>query len=188
MGFLSQFELDKIGFKCVGKKVQISDKACFYNPASISIGDHTRIDDFCILSAGEGGIEIGKHVHVACYCSLIGAALIKLCDFVGISGRTSVYSSNDDYSGSYLTNPTIPNEYKNITSKEVILEKHVLTGVGTVILPGVRIEMGAVVGAHSLVKTDCQPFMIYCGNPAVSVRERSRELLKLEENFYRSGR
>ena len=139
MGFLSETELKQIGFKHLGKGVKVSSKISIYNPANICIGDHTRIDDFCILSAGEGGIEIGKYAHVACYCSLIGAALIKLGDFVGISGRTSIYSSNDDYSGRFLTNPNIPDQFKNVNTREVILEKHVLVGVGTVILPGVHI-------------------------------------------------
>jgi galactoside O-acetyltransferase len=183
MSFLSETELEKIGFKCLGENVKISDKAVFYNPAKISIQDYTRVDDFCILSAGKGGIEIGRYVHIACYCSLIGSALIKLDDFVGISGRTSIYSSNDDYSGDYLTNPNIPDELKNVTSKEVVLEKHALTGVGVVVLPGVRIKEGAVVGAHSLVKDDCEPFMIYVGNPAKRIKERSKKLLELEYKF-----
>ena len=39
---------------------------------------NSRIDDFCVLSAGEGGIEIGDYVHVAVFCMLIGAGKIKL--------------------------------------------------------------------------------------------------------------
>jgi galactoside O-acetyltransferase len=183
MSFLSETELNQIGFKYLGKNVKISDKSVFYNPARISIQDHTRIDDFCILSAGKGGIEIGRYVHIACYCSLIGSAPIKLQDFVGISGRTSIYSSNDDYSGNYLTNPNIPDKFKNVTSKEVVLEKHALTGVGVVVLPGVRIKEGAAVGAHSFVKRDCEPFMVYAGNPTKAIKERSRKLLDLERIF-----
>ena len=181
MSFLSETELNLIGFKCLGVDVKISDKAVFYNPARISIQDHTRIDDFCILSAGKGGIEIGRYVHIACYCSLIGSALIRLDDFVGISGRSSIYSSNDDYSGDYLTNPNIPARFKNVTSKKVILKKHVLVGVGSIILPGVCISEGAAVGAHSLVKDSCDAFMIYVGNPAKAVKERSKKLLGLEK-------
>lgn len=183
MGFLTEGQLSQMGFKAVGKNVKLSDKASIYNPANIVIHNNVRIDDFCILSAGEGGIEIGNYVHIACYCSLIGNARICLEDFTGVSGRSSIYSSNDDYSGDFLTNPNIPDAFKNVTNREVVLEKHVIVGVGTVILPGVRIGEGAAVGAHSLVKKNCVPFMIYCGNPAVPIRERSQKLLSLEQKF-----
>ena len=112
MAFLSERELANMGFRCLGANVKISDKVSIYNPRKITVKNNVRIDDFCILSAGDDGIEIGNYVHIACYCSLIGSASIKLDDFVGISGRTSIYSSNDDYSGHFLSNPNIPEKYK----------------------------------------------------------------------------
>lgn len=186
MAFLTEEKLSQMGFKYIGKNVKISDKASIYNLAKITIGNNVRIDDFCILSAGVGGIEIGDFVHIACYCSLIGNARIHLGEFTGISGRVSIYSSNDDYSGNFLTNPNIPERFKNVTSQEVVLGKHALVGVGTIILPGVRIGEGAAVGAHSLVKKNCAPFMIYGGNPAMPIKERSRKLLELERLFLES--
>src|SRR5438874_7552631 len=103
MAFLSQLQLEAIGFLSLGKNVQLSEKAAIYGADRISIGDNSRIDDFCVLSAGEGGINIGRHVHVACLCSCIGAAQIELHDFSGISSRTAIYSSSDDFSGEFLT-------------------------------------------------------------------------------------
>src|SRR5882672_8401994 len=111
MAFLSQEQLDAVGFKRLGKNVQVSDKAVFYNPSKISIGDNSRIDDFCILSAGEGEFHIGRHVHIACYVSLIGKNAILLEDFAGLSSRVSIYSSSDDFSGNYMTGPTVSEEY-----------------------------------------------------------------------------
>lgn len=54
MGFYSREQLEKIGFKSLGKNVLISDKSSIYSPENISIGNNVRIDDFCILSAGGG--------------------------------------------------------------------------------------------------------------------------------------
>ena len=48
-------ELEAIGFAQLGENVKISKKASIYGAANISIGNHVRIDDFCIISAGEGG-------------------------------------------------------------------------------------------------------------------------------------
>lgn len=74
MGFLSRDKVEAMGFARVGKNVKISDKASFYNPSNISIGDNTRIDDFCILSAGQGGIQVGSYIHIGCYSSFLGNA------------------------------------------------------------------------------------------------------------------
>ena len=183
MSFLTKRDVSFIGFKFIGNNVCISSKASFYNPARISIGDNSRIDDFCILSAGTGGITIGKYVHIACHSYLIGRGAITLEDFSGISGRVAIYSSNDDYSGNSLTNPTVPEIYKNVSSGEVVLRKHAIVGAGAVILPNVEIDVGAVVGALSLVKENCEEFGVYAGIPAKMIAKRRRNLLELEKEF-----
>lgn len=58
MGFYSREQLEKIGFKVLGENVLISDKTSIYSPENISIGNDVRVDDFSILSAGEGGTLI----------------------------------------------------------------------------------------------------------------------------------
>ncbi|MAX32701.1 MAG: galactoside O-acetyltransferase [Halomonadaceae bacterium] len=180
MAFLSRKKLEGIGFAKLGSNVLISDKASFHNPGKISIGNNVRIDDFCVISAGEGGVELGDYIHIAVFSSLIGAGKIKLFDFVNISSRVSVYSSNDDYSGSGLTNPMVPDEFKNVRSAAVQLKKHVIVGSGSVILPGVTLHEGAAVGALSLISKDCEEYKVYSGVPAMVVKPRRKDLKVLE--------
>ncbi len=181
--FLSQKKLKKIGFKFLGRNVLLSAKASIYNPAKISIGDNSRIDDFCILSGGDDEIVIGRHVHLACYVALLGKNRILVDDFSGISARVSIYSSNDDYSGKALTGPTVDPKYVNVKSADVIIKKHVIIGAGSVILPGVTIHEGGAVGALSLVTKDVDEFCIVSGNPAKFLKDRSREILVLEQRL-----
>ena len=61
-------ELHAIGFKEVGQDVQISRRASIYNPHVITLGDHVRVDDFCVLSGGTG-IQLGSHIHIGCFCN-----------------------------------------------------------------------------------------------------------------------
>lgn len=183
MAFLPRHELEKLGFASLGVDVSISDKASLYNTGRISIGSHVRIDDFCILSGGPGGIEIANYVHIAAYSSLIGAGKIILSDFSNLSSRVSIYSSNDDYTGASLTNPTIPENYKDVTHKDVMVGRHVIIGSGSIVLPGVILEEGVAVGALSLVMKRCEAFSIYAGNPAKRIKGRSRELLEVERRF-----
>ncbi len=183
MALLNGDAIKAMGFASVGENVRISDRASFYNTANITLGSNVRIDDFCVLSAGVGGIQIGRHVHIAVYSSLIGAGKITLSDFCNISSRVSVYSSNDDYSGSTMTNPTVPSEYTGVTHADVFLGKHVIVGSGSVILPGVTLEEGVAVGALSLITRNCGAFGIYAGNPAKRIKERKRDLLEVERAF-----
>ncbi len=186
MAKLEMSVIKSMGFASIGKNVTISDKTSFYNCSNISIGHNVRIDDFCVLSAGDGGIIIGNNIHIAVYSSLIGAGKITLSDFSGLSSRVSIYSSNDNYSGATMTNPTIPSEYTGVTHADVYLGKHSGVGSGSIILPGVTLEEGAAVGALSLVTKDCKAFGIYLGVPARFIKKRKCDLLELEKDFLSS--
>jgi galactoside O-acetyltransferase len=152
MAFLTFDQIVDMGFRSCGENVLVSDKASIYGASRISLGHHVRIDDFCILSAGDEGIEIGNYVHIGCYSSLIGQGKISLGNFSGISSRVSIYSSSDDYSGKTLTNSTIPEAFKNVDHRSVHIGRHAIIGSGSVVLPGVEIGEGCAVGALSLVK------------------------------------
>ena len=180
---LSRDALEAMGFAALGEDVQISERASIYGASRIRIGSHVRIDDFCVLSAGAGGIELGNYIHIAAYCSLIGAGAIRLADFSGLSARVSIYSSSDDYSGAVMTNPTVPAEYTGVKHGPVTLYKHVIIGCGSVVLPHVNLHEGVAIGALSMVYKDCQAFGIYAGNPARRVSERRRDLLDLEKKL-----
>ena len=82
--FYTPDELKKLGFKAFGQEVYISKKASFYSPEKITLGNHVRIDDFCILS---GEISIGNYVHISAFNALYGKAGIKIGNFCGISPR-----------------------------------------------------------------------------------------------------
>ena len=91
--FYTESELHNFGFESVGSNVKISKKTSIYNPKKIKIGNNVRIDDFCVISAGKGGIEIGNNVHIAIFCSLIGQERIVMNNFSGLSSRVSIYST-----------------------------------------------------------------------------------------------
>jgi galactoside O-acetyltransferase len=183
MGFHSRAALERMGFAALGRDVQVSELASLHGTARIALGDEVRIDDFCVLSAGAGGISIGRNVHIAVFCSLIGGGRITLDDFSGLASRVAIYSSNDDYSGKFMTNPTVPAEFTGVENGPVHLGRHAIVGAGSVILPGLTLEDGVAVGALSLVNRNCQAFGIYAGRPARRLGDRSRQLLDLEQRF-----
>jgi galactoside O-acetyltransferase len=183
MAMLSPEAVHQLGFASVGEHVQISDRASFYGVDRIVVGNNVRIDDFCVLAAGVGGILIGDYVHIAVGSSLVGAGKITLSDFSGLSSRVAIYSSSDDYSGATLTNPTVPTEFTGVTHGDVHLGKHVIVGSGSVILPSVTLEIGVAIGALTVIAKSCVAFGIYSGNPARRISERRQDLLELESRL-----
>lgn len=178
--FYTQSELQKIGFKSLGQNVLISDKCSIYSPQNIEIGDNVRIDDFCIISPSTS-LKIGNYVHIGCYASIIGAGEVVIEDYCGISGRVSIYSSNDDYTGLYMTNPMVPKEYTKVTHAPVIIKKHSIIGAGSVVLPNTIVNEGVSVGSLSLLNGEYEEFSVYTGVPAKKIRNRQKRFLKYEQ-------
>ncbi len=183
MGFFAREELEKMGFASLGIEVRISKKVSIYNPHLISIGNHVRIDDFAIISPTEATFKIGNYVHIAAHCMVIGREKITLSDFSGLSGRVTIYSSSDDYSGEFLTNPTVPEEFTNVQSAPVSLGRHVIVGAGSIILPNVDIGMASAISAMSLVTRNIPEEVIAAGIPCRVVKKRSSRLLDLEKRL-----
>jgi acetyltransferase-like isoleucine patch superfamily enzyme len=179
--FLSQVELARIGFKQLGVDLKISRNAVFYGVEFISIGDQSRIDDFSIISASDTGeVQIGKFVHLGVSVNLFGNSGITIGDYSGISPGTKLFSESDDFSGDFLTNPTIQKHLRNVKSGSIELGEHSIIGSTCVVLPGVFIGEGAAVGALSLVNKSLDKWCIYSGVPARKLKERNRGLLELK--------
>lgn len=173
--FFSREELLGIGFQSVGENVLISRFARFYSVRSISIGNHVRIDDFCILS---GDINIGSYVHISAFCAMYGRFGITMGDYSGLSPRTTVFSATDDFSGDHLIGPMVPQECIHVIGGGVSIGKHCQLGASNVVLPAVTIGEGVATGALTLVNRDLNPWSVYLGIPARFHAARSRDLLK----------
>ena len=65
-----------------------------------------------------------------------------------------------------------------------VIGNDVWIGQNAVILPGVKIEDGAIIGANSVVGTKVAPYTIVAGNPAKVIRKRfDEELVDLMLRF-----
>lgn len=183
--YLSPRDLSRLGLASCGRDVRISRRAAIHCPAGVHVGSHVRIDDFAMLTGGHDAttVRIGDHVHIAAHAALYGGGGITIEEYVTVSGRSSVYSVTDDYSGEVMTNPTVPEAFTGVIRLPVRLRRHVVVGAGSVILPGVTVGEGSAIGAMTLVTRSLDPWGIYVGVPARLLRARSRGLLALEAAF-----
>lgn len=172
--FLSEEEIQKMGFKKTGSNLYISRNAQFYSPESIELGSNVRIDDFCILT---GNIKIGNNIHISAYTALFGRKGIELMDYSGLSPRCTLFSETDDFSGNYLVGTMARPESRNIIGEKIIIGKFSQIGSSCVILPGVTVHEGVAVGAMSLINHDLESWSIYKGVPAKFHKRRSQKLL-----------
>lgn len=170
-----------MGFKSLGTNVLISSKASIYNPELIEIGNHSRIDDFCVIS---GKVTIGRNVHIAVFCNVAGGEKgIVFSDFAGLAYGCHVFTQSDDYSGRTLTNPTVPAKYRREFKKAVVIGRHSIVGTNSLIFPGVILAEGTSIGALSMVTKSTEEWSIYFGSPAKRLKARKRDLLELEKKY-----
>jgi galactoside O-acetyltransferase len=175
--FMTIAELDAVGFCSIGSNVLISRHTCIHGAENMRLGSNVRIDDFCFLS---GKLTFGSHVHIAAGVYLYGSlAGIEFEDYTTTAPRVTIHADSDDYSGAFMTNPTVSKEYTNVRHAPVLIQQHSIIGSGCIILPGVTLGEGSAVGAMSLVLDDTNPWTINHGVPCRESKARSRELLAL---------
>jgi galactoside O-acetyltransferase len=152
--FYTAQELRDFGFSAVGTQVRISRKASLYE-ISGTIGNHVRVDDFCIL---KGRLEIGSHVHICGFCSVSGVCgMVRLGDFSTLANRVSVYTGSDDYRADALSSSTVPADCVVTITGDVTLARAALIGAHSVILPGTVVGEAAAIGALCLVRGAIPP-------------------------------
>jgi galactoside O-acetyltransferase len=172
------------GFKSLGSNVRIAKTCTIIGAENISIGDNVRIDGYCTLvAAGSGFIHFGSYIHMGGYCVLLAGEGITFEDFSGLAWGVQLYTHSDDFTGKFMTNPTVPSKYTGVTGGPIVLKRHVIVGASSVILPKVTLGEGVAVGALSLVTRSLPEWGVYGGIPAKHIKIRKKQLLELERSF-----
>lgn len=162
--------------------VHINRTVQLFNAKSIRIGNNVRIDAYCILV---GPITIGDFVHIGATTSKFGSEPLIVEPFANVSSRVSFFTENDDYTDGFMAGPMVPPDLRKVSKGKITLKKHSIIGCGTVVLPGVTLDVGASVGALSLVNKSVPYLWCVTGNPARKICLRDDKLLELEKEFLR---
>lgn len=186
MSYLTQEELKRLNLKYCGKNVMVSSLARIYAPEKVELHDYCRIDDFCVLT---GRVTLGRHVHLALYTHIGGTDFgVTMEDHSECAYRCAVITHSSDYTLATLHSPSVPEAYKSGRAGAVLIRKYCLIGYNSLVMPGVTLEEGCSFGAFSYINKSTQPWGLYSGNPAVRIRENSKECVRLAQKLEKEQR
>ncbi len=134
----------------------------------IIIEDNVSIDDGCRLVAANNAIlKVGRSVKIGLYSVFNCGEDVVIGEKVLISGFCYIQSSNHGTKkGKYIQD-------QKHTYGKIKIGSDVWLGGHVTVLPGVKIEKGAVVGAKAVVTGDIPSFCIYGGVPSKKIGKRT---------------
>lgn len=127
-----------------------------------------EVEDGCAIERGvrittKGGLSIGAHTNVNRGCLLDGRGGLRIGRWVNISPDVRLVTADHD--------PQSPEFAGRLGAVEV--GDRAWLALGAVILPGARIDEGALVAAAAVVRGHVPARTIVAGNPAVAVGTRA---------------
>ncbi len=114
----------------------------------VSLGEGSSVSNNSVLSGGQAGIHIGRHVMIAPNCCL-----------VGFNHGTALGAG--------------PIALQPLVEALIRIEDDVWIGANSTITAGVTIHSGAIVAANAVVTRDVGPNEIVGGTPAKLIRLRT---------------
>lgn len=186
--YLSRMVLNKIGRgSLIGYGFSVK------SPKSVSIGEGTLIDDYCLFNAKttsmkglkignkcvigimsfittgyDGHVLIQDNVHVnGPDTHILGMGGVSIGENGRIGARVSIISANHVFK-----ERDILIKDQGTIAKGIIIEEDVWLGTGVIVLDGVTIHKGAVVGAGAIVTKDIPEYAVAVGVPAKIVKFR----------------
>ena len=161
--------LDVNKIKTLGENVIFERDVRVFHPENLEIGNHVYVgNDTYLKGYYNNHMKIGSHTWIGQMCFFHSGGGIEIGNHVGIGPCVKILTLQHVLDDN-LDTPIIEREQ---TYEKVVIEDNVDIGVGSIILPSVRIGTGSVIGAGSVVTKDVEPYSIVVGNPAKLLRMR----------------
>lgn len=129
------------------------------------------------------GARIGTNNSIYPSCKIWAPWLLQTEDVVTIGPGVEIYNPGGVFLGhhaivsqdAYLCGATHDFDSAEFTyvKKEIVIGSYAWVCAKAVVLPGVSCKEGSVLGAASVTSRDLEPWTVYAGNPAKSVKPRN---------------
>lgn len=124
------------------------------------IGKDTRIKPYVNIKY-PWKLEVGDHSWIA-ECHIENLSYVRIGKNVCLSQGCMILAGNHDYT---------KNTFDLIT-RDIVLEDGVWIAARAVVCPGVTVHSHTVLTVNSVASKDLEAYSIYCGIPAVKIRDR----------------
>jgi acetyltransferase-like isoleucine patch superfamily enzyme len=139
-----------------------------FHPENVFLGRNVYVGHRTILKGYyKNAMRIGDETWIGQNCFFHSAGGITIGHRVGIGPGVMILTSEHQELGR-----AVPPLLSPVEMAPVEIADEANLGVGTIVLPGVRIGRGARIGAGSVVTRDVADFSIAAGSPARVLRER----------------
>lgn len=156
--WLSESIVKRLGFRTVGKGVQIDSDATFSHPEFIDLGSFCRIDAQSMLLAGPDGISVGRGTHLGVGTLLFGGGgSIVFEEGAGCSPRVTIYTETDSFTAGFPRGPTVPSHLRRTRKGSVRIETHAGLGTGVIVLPGVTVGRYSAIACNVVLRRNVKP-------------------------------
>ena len=130
----------------------------------IEIGDGVRIDAFVKIkpSGGSGDVVIGANTYINSGVVIYTGNGLRIGQDVLIAANCTLAPVNHEYKARHLK--IIEQRFQK-SRGGIVIEDDVWIGANCVVLDGARLHQGCVIGAHSVVEGEIEPYSVNVGQP-----------------------
>jgi acetyltransferase-like isoleucine patch superfamily enzyme len=150
-------------------RVLISRAARVQWGREIEFGRGTVVKAFAVIQSSGGRVRFGRQCAISSFVHIsTGAADVVAGDFVRIAPSCTLVGGTKEVHARGV----LIKDQPEAEARGLWIGDDVLIGAGAVILPGTRIERGAVIGAGSVVSGHVPEYAIVAGAPAKVIGHR----------------
>ena len=157
--------------KRCGEGVKIMPLAKIAKPEVVELDDFCRIRDLVFIYAGEG-VRIGKYTDIQPHVVVWGGGELVIGDYVSVGPGSVLLTAVYSHQQGLRMVDGVPN-HKALYGK-LVIGNDVYVGANCTLMPDITIGEGAIIGAHSFVNKNVEPWAIMVGSPAKKIGERPR--------------
>ena len=126
----------------------------------INIGSGTEID---------GLTTIGSYTYIGRNCTITRT---KIGRYVSIGNNVTIGPGEHDLGRLSTSSLFYESPYNELTQRQCIIENDAWIGVDAIIMRGIRVGIGAAVGANAVVTKDVPDYAVVAGVPAKILKYR----------------